>query len=350
MWSLNVQRVALAHFVGTHLPCGRAVAAVCRRQVLPGMLALSSKVKSKLPLLVLMAAPLEVVLGTTAFSVFRNMFESKSSAVWWVTLLSIMLAIVGAMLLGGVLGLLFDQLLTFREMNAEMLAKAGVGRASATEDLLGLVCFALAGNAVADALGLSSVLAVLAVPFVLRARRGAEPGGTCARLSANLRAVWFFGELTLFFLIGAELDVREIPKAGPSLPAILVAGMAARLVGVCLALRCSDVSLSGCLFCWVATMPKATVQAALGGQPLDAGVAADAGNYILTASVVSVGVFASLGIILTGVVERSIFGDRLPAQAGEANPAPSFEKLAIAAAIRHPPPDSLSLASGESDL
>ena len=45
----------------------------------------------------------------------------------------------------------------------------------------------------------------------------------------------FFAELSLFFLIGAELDVAQVLDAGGSLPAILACGMLGRGFGVFLA-------------------------------------------------------------------------------------------------------------------
>lgn len=312
---------------------GCAIGPLSPALVLPGMLALSSTTTRREPKLVLMAAPLEVVFGTTAFSVFSDMFESSDwgGGKWWLNVLMLLLMVIGAMIVGCALGVVLDKTISFRDDHAQSLTKAGVGKHPQMEELLALLCFAFAANSICDSFNLSSVLAILAVPFVLAQRRGVAAGSVCQHMSQNLNKVWFFGELSLFFLIGAELDIAEIPKAGPSLPAILAIGMLARGVGVFLALANTDVPLSGRLFCWVAMMPKATVQAALGGQPLDIGVPDSRGQYILTASVVSVGIFATLGVILTSFGERKLgMASTPPVPTGDdPNPLPSAGPLAM---------------------
>ena len=55
-------------------------------------------------------------------------------------------------------------------------------------------------------------------------------------------------------------------------------------------------SLKERLFCMVAYMPKATVQAAIGGVPLSMGLAC--GNIVLTVAVLSILITAPLGAFL----------------------------------------------------
>ena len=68
--------------------------------------------------------------------------------------------------------------------------------------------FTLAANAVCEAGHLSSELAILAVAFVF-SQCDKEQAMTKA-LAENLKHVWYFAELSLFFLIGAELDVSQV--------------------------------------------------------------------------------------------------------------------------------------------
>ena len=71
--------------------------------------------------------------------------------------------------------------------------------------------------------------------------------------------------------------------------------LSARFIGVFVALLHTPLSIKERLFCAIAYLPKATVQAAIGGIPLAAGV--EAGNTILTISVLAIILTAPLGAL-----------------------------------------------------
>ena len=81
---------------------------------------------------------------------------------------------------------------------------------------------------------------------------------------------------------------------------MLLIGLIIRSVGVLLAVVRTPLSRKERLFVVFAELPKATVQAAIGGVPLAMGMGA--GSQILTAAVVSILICAPLGAIL---IERS---------------------------------------------
>ena len=107
---------------------------------------------------------------------------------------------------------------------------------------------------------------------------------------------WKGAELVLFFLVGASVNVRFAGKAG-LLSVIFIAGLLIfRSVGVFLSLMGSPLSKSQRHFVVMAYLPKATVQAAIGGLPLALGVAQ--GEWMLTVSVWAILTTAPFGALL----------------------------------------------------
>lgn len=99
----------------------------------------------------------------------------------------------------------------------------------------------------------------------------------------------------------AAVDVKLIFQVGLLGLAVILLGLAARSMGVLLALRGSNLNLREKVFCIAAYIPKATVQAAVGAIPLAAGVAA--GQTILAMAVLAILFTApvgSLAVRITG--------------------------------------------------
>ena len=112
-------------------------------------------------------------------------------------------------------------------------------------------------------------------------------------------------EILLFVYIGAVVRVDEL--TGPLIGAgllILALGLTARSVGVWLSLLGSELDNRERLFCMIAYMPKATVQAAMGAVPLAmvmdgsiTSMTAENGQVILAIAVLAIVVTAPLGAI-----------------------------------------------------
>ena len=114
-------------------------------------------------------------------------------------------------------------------------------------------------------------------------------------LSDRLSKIWVAAELMLFVLVGAALDISYAAQAGVFVVALIFAALAIRICGVFVSLLRTKLSKKERLFCAIAYLPKATVQAAIGGLPLAAGVAA--GDIILTVAVLAILITAPLGAI-----------------------------------------------------
>lgn len=276
---------------------GFMLAAVSPAVIVPSMLDLKNRghgAKNDVPTIVLAGASVDDVFAITLFSVFLTLARgtgqgdggiaasgvSSTAAVMLRAALSVPLSIAAGIGSGLVLG--FG--LTF-------LFKRHFTSIRATEKtLLLLVCGTLLVQ-VGDALHFAALLGLMTAGFVLleRHERAAH------ELAAKLGKIWIFAEILLFVLIGFSLDITVALDAGLKGLGVIVLGLVFRSLGVLLALTGSHLTRRERLFCVVAYTPKATVQAALGGVALAAGIAE--GPVILALAVLAILFTAPLGLI-----------------------------------------------------
>ena len=92
-------------------------------------------------------------------------------------------------------------------------------------------------------------------------------------LERMLGEVWTFGQIILFSMLGSKITAELVPELGSVLP-VMAVGLVLRFVGVGLGVvltsRCSDnIVLQNykVIFCFLCTLPRATIQGALGAVP-----------------------------------------------------------------------------------
>lgn len=141
-----------------------------------------------------------------------------------------------------------------------------------------------------DFLPFSSFLAIMVMGFTILER---DP--VLARQLRNyLDDLWVVGQIFLFVLIGAAVQIGAIGEAGWKGLAIIGIGLlVGRWLGIFLSTWKSNLNYKERLFMVIGDMAKATVQAAIGGLPLSAGIAH--GETILAIAVLSILVSAPLG-------------------------------------------------------
>jgi NhaP-type Na+/H+ or K+/H+ antiporter len=115
------------------------------------------------------------------------------------------------------------------------------------------------------------------------------------KISEKLSKVWIFAEILLFVLVGAQVDVRVALDAGAAGALLILVGLVARSIGTYVSVLGAGLNFREKLFCVISYIPKATVQAAIGAVPLEAGL--PAGEVILAVSVLSILITAPLGAI-----------------------------------------------------
>ncbi len=115
------------------------------------------------------------------------------------------------------------------------------------------------------------------------------------RITGKFSKIWVAAEVLLFVLVGAAVDISYLKGAGVASIVFILSALVFRIVGVNVSLLGTSLDKKERIFCSIAYLPKATVQAAIGAVPLAAGVGA--GNLILTVAVVAILISAPLGAI-----------------------------------------------------
>ena len=182
---------------------------------------------------------------------------------------------------------------------AGALAAAALGEANmpafaAAFTVLILVCGEILPKTlgVADAAPLSGLLAVMSMACALKRKSAAE---LAKDLSLRADKVWIAAEILLFVLVGAAVDIRYTAQAGPAVILLIPCCLLFRSAGVLLSVAHSKLSAKEKLFCVLSYLPKATVQAAIGGVPLALGLSC--GQAVLSTAVMGILLSAPLGAI-----------------------------------------------------
>ena len=138
----------------------------------------------------------------------------------------------------------------------------------------------------------SGLLAVVAMACVIKLKSEKR---VTARLSEKFGKLWIAAEVVLFVLVGAAVDVRYTLTAGISAVLMIFAALAFRAGGVLICMLGTKLSAKERLFCVIAYLPKATVQAAIGSVPLSLGL--PCGKIVLSVAVLAILITAPLGSI-----------------------------------------------------
>lgn len=138
----------------------------------------------------------------------------------------------------------------------------------------------------------SGLLAVVAMACMLKLKSTAF---VSKRLSEKFGKLWLAAEVILFVLVGAAVDIRYTLNAGLAAVFMILIALLFRAFGVLLCTVKTSLTLKERLFCVIAYLPKATVQAAIGSVPLAAGL--PCGNIILSVAVLAILITAPLGAL-----------------------------------------------------
>lgn len=147
-----------------------------------------------------------------------------------------------------------------------------------------------AENSLKGRFPVSGLLAVVSMACVIKMRSTAAVSG---RLAAKFGKLWIAAEVMLFVLVGAAVDIRYTLAAGPAAAAMIFLALLVRSAGVALSVSGTNLNRKERLFCVIAYLPKATVQAAIGSVPLAAGLSC--GTIILSVAVLGILLTAPLG-------------------------------------------------------
>lgn len=151
-----------------------------------------------------------------------------------------------------------------------------------------------------DIVSVSGLLAVISMSCALQTK---SVSSVSRRLSEKFGKLWLAAEIILFVLVGAAVDIRYTLKAGSAAIVIIFLALIFRSAGVWLCLIGTQLNLKEKLFCVIAYLPKATVQAAIGSVPLALGL--PCGNIVLSVAVLSIILTAPLGAFGMDITYKS---------------------------------------------
>lgn len=139
---------------------------------------------------------------------------------------------------------------------------------------------------------ISGLLAIVSMACILKMKSIAF---VSKRLSEKFGKLWIAAEVILFVLVGAAVDIRYTMEAGLTAIAMIFLALLFRGIGVSVCLVKTQLNWKERLFCVIAYLPKATVQAAIGSIPLAMGL--PCGQIVLSVAVLAILVTAPLGAI-----------------------------------------------------
>ena len=114
-------------------------------------------------------------------------------------------------------------------------------------------------------------------------------------LTTNLKKIWGVGAIFLFTLVGGAINPTLIGSVFVTGTLVIISSLMVRSVGVLISLIGTDLNMKERAFCVIAYLPKATVQSAKAGIPLQMGVAQ--GELIQALSILAVVITAPIGAI-----------------------------------------------------
>ncbi len=285
---------------------GFMLAAVSPAVVVPSMLKLMEEGYGKareVPTTILAGASVDDVIAITLFTVFLNLASGSLAAEDFNAasiLLSIPLSIIGAIVVGVILGLLLT--LYFRKHFKQIRA---------TEKFMILLAVSIMFVEIGTSFHLAALLGVMTIGLVL-----VEKADDIAHeLATKLSKAWVIAEIILFVLIGVMVNIQVAISVGLIGVATIVAGLAARSIGVIISMLGSSFTRKERLFCIIAYLPKATVQAALGAVPLSMGLVH--GETILSLAVLAILITAPLGLLSIRILGPRLLGTQFDEDAEE---------------------------------
>ncbi len=260
---------------------GSVVAAVSPAVIVPRMLKLMEQgrgTEKGIPQLIMAGASVDDVFVIVLFTAFVGMQNGEGFApLQFVTIpVSIVLGVLAGVAAGLVLCWVFQKF--HMRDSAKVLIFLSVS----------FLLMALE-KAAEPIVALSGMLAVMAAGVTLLHRHPLQ----AKRLAGKFSKLWVAAEILLFVLVGASVDIQYAASAGGAAVLLLLAVLLFRVLGVSLCLVRTKLNKKERLFCMIAYLPKATVQAAIGGLPLAMGM--PCGSIVLTVAVLSILITAPLG-------------------------------------------------------
>ena len=264
---------------------GSVLAAVSPAVVVPRMIKLMEEGYGKehcVPELVMAGASCDDIFVIVLFYSFKNLVATSNFDAWSIS--QIPISIVGGIVLGIAVGLL--AVLAIRHLKVHRIVYVVL--------MLGLSFGMLAlENVLKPYVTVSSLLAIIVMALMVGIFHKEE----AKEIQASYNGLWQGFEILLFALVGIAVDVHyAFSKEGAIIVGLVFIALLFRSLGVVCCVVATKFTWKEKLYIVISYLPKATVQASIGGIALTEGLAC--GTLVLTAAVVSILITAPLGAIL----------------------------------------------------
>lgn len=268
---------------------GAVLGAVSPAVVVPRMVKLMDEkygTEKSIPQMILAGASCDDIFVIVLFSTFSGMAQGGSANV--MDFVNIPVSIVLGVILGAVFGFMLAWFFETAYAHKNL-----VRNSMKVIVILGVSFLLMAIETwVKPCVSVSGLLAVVSMACVLKLR---SEKTVTKRLSEKFGKLWLAAEVILFVLVGAAVDIRYTLEAGIMAVLMIFLALVFRAAGVALCLVKTPLSFKERMFCVVAYLPKATVQAAIGSVPLAMGL--PCGKIVLSVAVLAILITAPLGAL-----------------------------------------------------
>ncbi|MCH5179608.1 MAG: cation:proton antiporter [Erysipelotrichales bacterium] len=271
---------------------GAVVAAVSPAVIVPKMIKLIEDGYGKdksIPQLILAGASVDDVFVIVLFTAFLGLEQGDKISV--ISFINIPISIILGVLIGLLIGFLLSKFFTKCHMRD-------------TVKVIIILCISFVLSTIENELTIPITFSALIAIMFMGITMQKNNKEISERLSSKFNKLWVGAEIMLFVLVGATIDLQFVSKT--ALPAILLifGSLCFRMLGVYISLIRTKLTIKERLFCMFSYIPKATVQAAIGGIPLSLGLSC--GNTVLTVAAIAIIITAPLGAFLIDITHKKL--------------------------------------------
>lgn len=282
---------------------GAVLAAVSPAVVIPRMVHLTENkygTAKGIPQMIMAGSSCDDIFVIVLFTTFTSMAQGGNVST--IDFLNIPVSIILGILMGSLTGLCLSHF-----FETAYARKHHIRNSLKVIIVLGIAfLFISIEKWVEPYVSVSGLLAVVSMACLLKLKC---PTSVSERMSEKFGKLWLAAEVILFVLVGAAIDIRYTLNAGLSAVVLIFIALIFRSIGVLLCLAFTSLNIKERIFCIIAYLPKATVQAAIGSVPMAMGLGC--GKIVLSVAVLSIIITAPLGAIgIDNTYKRLLEKDR----------------------------------------
>ena len=269
--------------IAESLLLGAALAAVSPAVISPRMINyINNKLgtNKNIPELILAGSSVDDIFCIILFYVFLGLVQNNSFD--YLSIIQIPTSIILGVLVGLIIGFILIYIFKHIKLN----------NVSSTIIILGLSFILVASEELLKPyIKISMLLSVMVIGMVLLIKDKDK----AKELSNSYNNLWSIFQIFLFVLVGVAVDFSTLSNVGYII-LTLVIGLSFRVLGVLISISMTKLNYKEKIFVILAYLPKATVQASIGGIALSVGL--NCGGIVLAVSVISILITAPIGALL----------------------------------------------------